>query len=432
MINEDFLYYIWKNKLLTQGELKCINGERISIVDPGYRNTESGPDFTNARIRIDDVTWAGNVEIHVKASDWHRHLHEKDQNYDNVILHAVFTSDKDIRRNDGSHIPTLEMNGKFPEKYLDYYTRFLRDGHPDTPCFFQIRSLPEIIRYSWIDRMISERLEIKFAVFSEIFDFQKKSWPASFYILMARTFGFKVNAGPFELLARNTPYKQLLRLNSEFENTEALIFGQSGLLTHAPDEPYTIRLKSKYHYFKSKSHLTPISAHLWKFGGLRPFNFPTLRISQFAQLFSNEDHLIDRVLSAVEIEDVIKILDISASDYWYMHYRFGQTSSPCVKKLGNDAIRNIIINAIIPFLFFYGKKQHLPLVCDKAIYWLEKCFPENNKVIRFWEDAGWQVLHAGESQGLLHMKQHYCDEKRCIACSIGQHLIRAGAEHCQN
>lgn len=423
MITEDFLYYIWQNRLLSSSNLKLLTGEGIEILHPGHRNFESGPDYFNARIRIDGMTWAGNIEIHVKASDWFKHHHDADFSYDNIILHVVEIADAVVKRSDGSDIPVLVMQHQYPKGYLEHYFDLMQSAAPFVPCSRHLHSVQAIHRSSCLGRMLTERLESRFEDLSAIHALQNKRWPDSLYLLLARSFGFKTNAVPFELLAKLVPFTILARHRQSAEELEAIFFGQAGLIPSQSEEAYPERLKKKYRFFKHKYILQGMSPHLWKFGGLRPANFPTLRISQFVALNTGQDFLIDRIIAAKEISDLSSILDISASDYWYQHYRFGVASESYAKRLGKESILTLVINAIIPFLFFYGRKQQLNMLCDKALYWMEKCRPENNRIIRGWQDAGWVVNNAGETQALLHLKKQYCDYKKCVNCSIGQHLI---------
>lgn len=426
-MQEEFLYFIWQQRLLLQPDLRLTNGERIEIIHPGYRNYESGTDFFNARLRIDGMLWAGNVEIHTRASDWHRHHHTGDLSYDNIILHAVAINDTDIRRLDGSPFPTLVMAGNFPSYYTENY-RHLMEGHGKyLPCSAQLQETNELVRQQVLDRMLTERLESRFADLESIVAATDKRWPEAFHRLLGKSFGFKTNATPFELLTTGLPHELLIRHRDNTEDIEALLYGQAGLLPPHSSDPYAERLKRQYRFLRHKYHLQPLSAHLWKFGGLRPVNFPTLRISQFAALFNHHEYLLDRIINAIELTDLAQLLDVTASDYWYQHYRFGIRSEPYAKKLGKDAIHTLIINAIIPFLFYYGKRRHQPLLCDKALYWLEKCPPENNRIIRLFQETGWYSQNAGNTQAQLHLKKQYCDLKKCVNCGIGQHLLQQHA-----
>lgn len=423
-MTEDFLYFIWQNRLLTSPSLALTDGTPIDILDPGVRNSASGPDFSNARIRMDGITWSGNVEIHVRSSDWHRHHHGGDDNYDNIILHAVQEHDREISRKNGQPIPTLVMAGCYPEHYLSNHRLLLRFSGKEPPCQRGLLQLPALTKTSWLDRLSTERLEERIVSISAIYTSCEERWPDTLYILLARSFGFSTNAAPFELMARATPYQLLVRQRQFSEDIEAILFGQSGLLPMSSDEAYPGRLRKRYRQFQQRYGLSGISPHLWKFGGLRPVNFPTIRIAQFAMLHTTHEQLCDRIIQAVEPVEVAGLLDVSASDYWHHHFRFGMQGINTRKNIGISSIHTLLINAIIPFLFFYGRKRHVPVLCDKALYWLESLPPENNRIIRYWEENGLYAANALQSQALLTLKREYCDERRCASCQIGQHLIR--------
>lgn len=422
-MREEFLYYIWQQRLVFGTELRLTTGERLEIIHPGYRNTESGPDFFNARIRIDGILWAGNVEIHTRTSDWFRHHHTGDLNYDNIILHAVEINDTEIRRQDGSLMPTFVMAGSYPSSYLERYRDLTEGLSEKLACSKFIGGISPIIREQVLGRMLTSRLESKFADLDILYQQADKRWPVSFYLLLARSFGFKTNSTPFELLARSLPWEAMMRHREIQEDLEAMLLGQAGLLPAVISDPYAERLKRQYRFFRHKYHLQPLSPHLWKFGGLRPVNFPTLRITQFAALHNHHELLLDRIIQATELTELVDLLDVTASDYWYHHYRFGVTSEPFAKKLGKDAIHSLVINAIIPFLFYFGRKQHQPILNDKALYWMEKCPPENNRIIRLFQEDGWYAAHSGHTQAQLHLKKEYCDFKKCVNCGIGQYLL---------
>jgi hypothetical protein len=428
-MSEDFLYFIWQNRLLLSPSLSLTDGTPIDILDPGVRNSGSGPDFSNARIRMDGITWSGNVEIHVRSSDWYRHHHGNDDSYDNIILHAVQEHDKQINRKNGQPIPTLVMAGCYPEHYLSNHRWLIRFSGRELPCKSGLMQLPVLLKTSWLDRLSAERLEERMQSISAVHTSCGERWPETLYILLARGFGFSTNAVPFELLARCTPYDLLIRQRQFSEEMEAILFGQSGLLPLHSEEAYPVRLRKSYRQFQQRYGLNGISPHLWKFGGLRPVNFPTIRIAQFAMLHATHEHLCDRIIQAIEPVEAAGLLDVSTSDYWHHHFRFGMQGMNTRKNLGISSIHTLLINAIIPFLFFLGKKRQLPVLCDKALYWLESLPPENNRIIRHWEESGLYAANASQSQALLSLKKKYCDERCCASCGIGQHLIRQPPAH---
>ncbi|MBL7924776.1 MAG: DUF2851 family protein [Bacteroidia bacterium] len=428
-MQEEFLYYLWQYRLLYPSLLHLESGETLEVLHPGYRNHESGPDFFNARLRIAGLLWAGNVELHVKSSDWEKHGHRNDPAYDHIILHVVHGHDAELKRSDGSAIPTLVMDGKYPPEYLEHYKLLMQGAAEHVSCSRQLNEVPDQHKTLWLDRLLTERLESRFKEIDRMHLLGGKSWPQTFYRVLAKGFGFRTNALPFELLSQAVPYDLMLRHRHVPEELEGLYFGQAGLLPPGPSDPYAERLRKHYRYFRHKYQLSPLSAHLWKFGGLRPLNFPTLRISQFAMLHHSHEHLPDKVISAVTIEELYRVFDISVSDYWYHHFRFGSPADPLKKVLGRDSIRNLLINAVIPFLFYYGRRQHLQVLCDKALYWMEQLEPEKNRITRQWLESGWKARDAGQSQALLHLKKHYCDYKKCVNCGIGKFLLSQSCTH---
>lgn len=428
MINEEFIYYLWQHRLFDPADLRTVDGEDVEIVEPGTRNLESGPDFTGARIRIDGLLWIGLVEIHVRSSDWIRHRHEKDDAYQHIILHVVLDHDKVIRGSGGQQIPTLELRNRFPWELLERYNRLLQTGHPDFPCAYQLERIQPHRKQAWIDRMLTERLQIRFDEFESIYHQHSQDWQATFFRVMARSFGFKINAIPFDLLSTSFPFEVMAKTCHSLEDTEALLFGQSGLIPRPVSDGYTERLNRLYDRLRTRHVLTPLASHIWKFGGLRPFNFPTVRIAQLAALIATHPNLADRITGCIHLKEVIELIDSGTSDYWFHHYRFGDHSKPVSKRIGPEGIRQLLINAVVPFLFFQGKRRRLEVLCDKAISWLEQCKPEDNRITRAWVNAGWIPEDAAESQGLLHLKKNYCDQKKCIQCHIGHHLLDDQAE----
>lgn len=423
-MQEDFLYYLWQHKLLYADRIQLTNGESIRILHPGFRNNESGPDFANARLELNGLQWAGNVEIHVRSSDWKRHGHDSDMAYDNILLHVVHEHDAEVYRRDGSPIPTLEMKNRYPLRYLEHYEQLMQAPSTFVACASQLHDVPEIQRSTWTERLMIERLEQRTSGLRTILQESKGHWTQVLYRMLGRGFGFKVNAVPFEWLTQVVPYTLLQRHRERSEESEALLFGQAGLLPQHGGDPYTRRLAQQYSFQKSTYRLHALPEHLWKFGGLRPYNFPTLRISQFASLFRHNPNIQEHIVHAIAVNDVCAALEVQASDYWFHHYRFGVACTPVRKSLGQAGIRHLLLNAVIPYLFFFGKQQHLPVLCDKALYWMQSIPPESNSILQAWHQHGWKARYAGEAQALLQLKKHYCDLKKCVTCHIGKHLLK--------
>lgn len=420
-MSEEFIYYLWKHKLL-EPQLQITTGENCKVIDPGLHNTNSGPDFFNARIKIGNTLWAGNVEIHVHSSDWKLHKHQFDKAYDNVILHVVFVEDKKISRENGEAIPTLEIADKFNSGLLSRYKKLMQSKNR-IPCEFQIRDVDRFQQNNWLDRLLIERLEIKSQGIEDKLEFNNNDWAETFYQQLASNFGFKVNAVPFELLARSIPIIILAKHKNNNKQVEALLFGQAGMLGNNTDDSYYQELKKEYIFLAGKYKLVPIDAYLWRFMRLRPANFPTIRISQFADLIANSSHLFSKILEYESFEKLIKLFNVAASDYWNTHFTFGKESEKKAKKLGKTGIHLILINTIAPFLFVYGRKKNEQAYIDKAIKLLDQIPGERNAITRLWADLELNTNTAFNTQALLHLKNKYCDKKQCLSCGIGHAIL---------
>ncbi|MDX8340868.1 DUF2851 family protein [Draconibacterium sp. IB214405] len=419
---EEFLQYIWQNRLFTNENLSTVEGDRLEIIDPGRINTDSGPDFFNAKIKIKDTIWAGNIEIHKKASDWQKHEHNNDKAYDNVILHVVETADAKITRSNGENIPTFTLN--YPEQYKLNYQNLL-DAQTWIACQNQFHKIDPIILQLGFNRLMIERLENKTQAIVEQLEQNNNNWDETFFQVLARMLGFKVNALPFELLAKSTPIQILLKHKNSLFQLEALLFGNSGLLNQQLlGDDYFIRLRDEYSFLYKKYKLKGIESHLWKFMRLRPSNFPTIRISQLAALIYRWQGLFSRILETESIENVKALLKVKTSEYWDTHYNFNKSSKGTKpKELGDVAATILIINVIVPFLFVYGEKQNKTELKNRALGFLENLPAESNSIISKWKELGIQARSAFESQALLQLKNCYCESKKCLNCQIGVKLV---------
>ncbi len=420
-MTEAFIYYLWKYKLL-HPQLQTSKGETCQVIDPGTHNTDSGPDFFNARIKIGETLWAGNVEIHVRASDWILHKHQFDKAYDNIILHVVFVEDKRIVRSNGKSIPTLEIADSFDISLLKRY-RSLMQSKNSIPCEFQIREIDRFVQNNWLDRLLVERLENKSKQIEEKLEYNNNDWAETFYQHLASNFGFKVNALPFELLSRSLPLKIIAKHKNNIKQIEALLFGQAGMLENDADDRYYKELKKEYDFLAIKYKITQIDSHLWRFMRLRPVNFPTIRISQFAALIANSSHLFSKILESESYQFLFDQFTVEASDYWKTHYTFGKKSEDKSKKLGKTGIQLILINTVAPFLFVYGRKKQKQEFIDKALKLLDQIPGEKNAITRMWENHEMNIRTAFNTQALIHLKNNYCDKKLCLSCGIGHAVL---------
>jgi hypothetical protein len=429
-MTEEFLWYIWKLRLFDAIDLKTTDGESIYIIKPGEHNTDSGPDFFNARIRINSTEWAGNVEVHTNASDWHKHKHTLDKVYDNIILHVVHEEDLKLSRKDGELIPTLELKNRIPESVYGKYLQ-IRSGKDWIPCGKQIASVDKFILNNWLDRLLVERLERKSTEITDSLKQNKSNWEETFYQVLARSFGHKINSEPFGLLAKSLPVSILGKHKNSLSQIEALLFGQAGMLEIAPtlkggkkQDAFFLELQKEFKFLKQKFNLIPVESSLWKFMRLHPPNFPTIRISQFANLTFSSSHLFSKTLEVDSADQLIQLLQTETSDYWQTHYRFDKITPKKKKKLGADTINTIIINTIVPFLFIYGKERSEEKFCDQALSFLEKLESEKNSIVSKWNSIGITVKNAYETQALLQLKNEYCSKKKCLQCGVGSALLK--------
>ncbi len=422
-MKEDLLHYVWRMQRFERAGLVTTANQAIEILQPGLYNTHAGPDFLNARIRIGDTLWAGNVEMHLKSSDWFLHNHQSDEAYNNVILHVVLEEDQPVTRGNGEPIPCLEMKKRIPKKLAAHYLRLLHE-ESWAPCEAQLPGVHELTRKLWLGRLAAERLEHKARSIARELENNKENWEESFYQSLARSFGARVNAEPMFLLARNTPLLLLGKHRNSLFQMEALLFGQSGLLQGPFEEEYPLSLQREYRFLQKKYQLAPIPAVSWKFLRLRPANFPTIRIAQLAALCFQASSMFSKALAARNIREVENLFDVKLSNYWWTHYSFGKESPRKQKALGRDTIHLIVINTIAPFLFLYGQRKGETRFQEKALEFLENLRPENNAVISRWKELSMPADSAFHTQALLQLKNEYCDHRRCLECAIGNAILK--------
>lgn len=421
-MNEEFLYYLWSLKLL-QGDLTTIDGQSVKIINPGIRNEDSGPDFFNARIKIDDTEWAGNVEMHTSSSEWLKHGHQHDKAYDAVILHVVDNADIQIVNSHGEEIPTLSIRGFYPEGIYYRYKK-LTSSRDWIPCAGNIKEVNDLVVYNWLERVLVERLERKADFIEEILKESENHWEEAFYISLARSFGFNTNSQPFEQLARTLPSIVLNKHKDNLFQIEALLFGQAGLLNPKLQDEYSLALLNEFNFLSKKYNLVPVKSWAWKFMRMRPVNFPTIRIAQFAQLIINSGHLLSKIIEITKLEKLKELFDIHVDGYWKTHYTFGNISKDKGKSLGSDAFDLLLINTIIPFLYVYGKRNSNQELIDRALLFLQQTKAESNGIIRRWSSSGIKSNNAGHSQALLTLKNEYCTNIKCLECAIGNSILR--------
>jgi hypothetical protein len=420
-MKEEFLHFIWKNRLFEEDSLITIEGEPLEIVHPGRYNTNAGPDFFDARIRIGETLWAGNVEIHLKASDWNRHGHQHDPAYRNTILHVVAQFDLPVCNDTGSLVPVLVI--RWPAWIALNYERLIL-SHDWIGCASQLYQIdPFRIRF-FLNGVVIERLKQKIEAIGKVLSGTKEDWGETFYCMLARNFGLRENTLPFEMLARSLPQQILARHQDSLFQIEALLFGQAGLLgDELFGDDYYLELRKEYCFLAAKYGLKPIAGHLWKFMRMHPANFPTLRIAQFAALIHHSRGLFSMVVEAAGLDTLKMLFSVTASQYWDDHYSFNKPSVNKKKVFGDQIFNLIVINVVVPFYFLYGNNQNKLILKDRALEILEQMPAEVNSLINRWAKAGIIAANALESQALLQLQHHYCEPRRCLDCTIGHKII---------
>ncbi len=428
-MKEDFLHYIWKFKKLDFTKLYNTGGEKIHILKSGRHNPDAGPDFLEARLRIGGTVWAGHVEIHYRASDWRRHRHHQDKAYNNVILHVVYIVDEPTLNESGREIPVLEIREHVKRAVIRQYER-LKKAPSKIACAPMIGDVAPHVLEPWLSRLLVERLERKTGMLHDFMQRSRGSWADSLYIMLARYFGMKVNAFPFERLAFSLPMKILMKHRHQLPELEALLFGQAGLLDGSFRDAYPCRLKEIYEYLKSKYGLTALNPENWRFMRMRPANFPSLRIAQLAALIHRHEHLQSAVIEADNYRECVSIFEVTASQYWDDHYRFDKSSKSRKKKLGKSMIGHLIMNVQIPYLFYYGAETARPELQERALKILEELPPEKNAKINEWEKLlpDFSIDSASQTQALLTLREVYCEPRRCLQCAIGHEVLKGNGK----
>lgn len=415
---EQLLQFAWKFQLFSQENLRLSDGELLQILHTGMHNRDAGPDFLNARLKIGDTVWAGNVEIHRCSSDWYRHGHQDDPAYRNVLLHVVQQHDAEIQDFRGRTLPTLCLSGLLPEDLLQCWQQLEKRSKP-VPCT-DLGPPEPILVHNWLDRMLTERMELRSGQILAQLKLCRGNWQEVFYRLFVRAFGFHVNALPFEMLAQTLPLTILTQhVHSRFQ-LEALFFGQSGLLPEETDEEYVSSLLSEYAFLQHKYRLVPLKRQIWKFMRMRPANFPTLRIAQLSACI----HLFPGLLqSLIEGGDIPDFTRAELSPFWQEHYHFNQRALRKVSGFGAASAGILVNNVIAPIVLVYGKQSGQEHLVERALDFFRKSPPEHNRITALFKGHFPAGLRGGDSQAMLHLKTVYCDRLRCTDCAIGQQVL---------
>lgn len=422
-MTESFLHYLWKMKLLDAQQMKTTEGETISILKPGEYNTDAGPDFINAKIKIGNTTWAGNIEIHVRANEWNQHKHQHDAAYENVILHVVHENNAEVKTKNGTVLPVMEVKGLFDKKLFQRYES-LQLSKQIIPCSNLILSVKDVTINTWLQRVLIERLEEKTKTASEFLDKNKGDWEQTFYHLLARAFGTRLNVDAFLLTAKALPLQVLAKNKKNKLILESLFLGCAGWLNDSFEDEYMKQLKSEFLYQQKKYTLTPVEKHYWKLLRIRPASFPTVRLVQLAGLVHQSSHLFSQILETTKISDLKKLFYADCNTYWETHYLPDKKVKKHSTSLSKSFIDLLLINTVIPIVFLYGKQKGDESIQLKALNWLDEIPSENNFIINDWNKIGIKSKSAFDSQALIQLRKFYCDRKACLNCAIGHSILK--------
>lgn len=423
-MQEDFLHYLWKYKKFDFTHAQTSDGQEVGLVDPGIHNHNSGPDFFNAKVRIGDQLWAGNVEIHLRASDWYFHRHETDRNYDNVILHVVWEDDIEVYRKNNSVIPSLALNGLVDRSLLHRYRELLSTQQKWINCEKDFPSVDDFKLRHWLERVYFERLKNKSDLILEMLKASENNWEAVLFSLLAKNFGLNVNGDAFLSFARSFDFSVVQKCLTDRLKLEALFMGQAGLLEKSNSETHFENLKAEYEFLKHKYQLSNREVTSPKFFRLRPDNFPNIRLSQLASLYYRHKNLFSELIRVKEVEGIYELFDVETSDFWQTHYSFSKTHRRRSKKISRNFVDLVVINTVVPLKFCYARETGKGPE-EEILNILEKVKPENNSIVeKFNRLRAYTASNAIESQALLQLKNNYCDKNKCLNCEIGAELLK--------
>lgn len=429
---EKLIHYVWKHKMFPLRELFTTDGESVEVIDAGLSNRNAGPDFFNAKVKIGNTLWVGNVEIHEKASDWYAHGHHRDAAYNNTILHVCEVIDTEVLNQNGQKLKQMQL--EVPAHLVKHYHELLTiDPYP--PCYPIIPSLSHLMVHSWMSALQTERLEQKTQAILNRVKWSNDSWETAFFITLARNYGFGINGDAFEKWAQCIPLLSVAHHRDNLFQIETIFMGQAGLLEmesipkryqqEALNEGYFAKMRNEYLYLSHKFSMKPMDFKLWRFLRLRPQNFPHIRISQLANLYYSRKAGLSQLMDCQTIKEVEDALNTHVTPYWETHYIFGSTSEKNPKQLSQRSLNLLIINSIIPTLFAYGRYKLNDKLCDRAFDFLEQLKAEDNHIVRTWKECGLPVENAGDSQALIQLKLEYCDKKDCLRCRMGYEYLKS-------
>ena len=418
------MQYVWQHRLWRSEDMVTNDGRRVRVLDPGLLNTDQGPDFFNAKVEIDGHTWIGNVEMHVRATDWKRHNHHTDKAYDSVILHVVEKDDAPVYRSNGERIPqlVLQLSPRFNES-LDA----LLNARTELPCAASLASMPSLLVTEWVQRLAFERLHGKVERIRSLYDLTRGNWEEVCYVTLARALGFGVNSEAMERLARRTPLRLLHKHSDSLLQVEALLFGQAGMLAAPATDAYTQQLAREYAFLRNKFALEPMEGEAWRVFRMRPPNFPYRRIALLAHYIHGGFNLMHTLLECRDERSLREVFDVELDGYWATHYSLGKASTMTARALGNSSVDIILINTVAPLYYAYGEIAGNALAHSRAIGLLEALRPEHNAVVAAFAAAGLRCDDALTSQALIQLKRDYCEARKCIYCKFGHRLLSQAA-----
>jgi len=422
-MKEEFLHYLWKNKLLNSSLLKTTDNHFLKILDFGFHNHNAGPDFLNSKIEIEEQVWFGNIEIHVKSSDWYLHQHETDVNYDTVILHVVWDYDADIYMKNNIPIPTLELKNYVDKTLVEKYHNLKMKALKWIPCEKEIGSIDSFYFNHWLERLFIERLEKKSMLIQELLWQSQNDWETVLFQMLAKGFGLKINGEAFLNFSKSFSCSILRKEQDNLHSLSALFFGQAGFLSEEIENPYHRELREEYLYLKYKYQLKPIAKNQFQFFRMRPSNFPTIRMAQLIALYHAHQNLFSKLIELKSVEGYYKFFKIEIDSFWETHYTFEKESKSSKKQLSKPFLDLLLINTIIPLQFSYQKSTNT-LDEDSLFTFLKQLKPEKNSIISKFLELGITAKDALETQALLQLKNNYCASKRCLECAIGHQLLK--------
>lgn len=421
-MKEEFLHYVWQFSLFSSDELQTTKGERVEVVKSGVLNKNSGPDFLESHLKINGQKWVGNIEIHLKSSDWYAHHHEEDSNYDAVILHVVFEDDVAVFMKNNKALPTLVLKDSIAENILTNYKTLFKNEKRWIPCANDIGAVDGFVLKNWLERLFLERLEDKSNMILNLLDAYQNNYEAVLFQLLAKNFGLKVNGDTFLKLAQKIDFTIVRKERFDAQKLSALIFGVAGFLDDDIEEPYHQQLKSEYLYLKKKYKLSSMNKKEFQFFRMRPNNFPTIRLAQLITVYVKHQNLFATMLSFDNIEQFYDAFDVVVDDFWKTHYTFEKESKSSQKRISKAFVDLVIINTVIPLKFVFKKQRNVDFNLDE-LRLLEGLIPEKNSIINKFSDLGIKPQNALESQALLQLKNEYCVYKKCLDCTIGNSLL---------